>query len=312
MVKQTKPRGCNMKMPNFMIIGAAKAGTTALYKYLEEHPQIFMSPQKEPRFFALEGEKIDFRGPGAMTRFRYVTDIETYRLLFKNVSNELAIGEASTWYLYIPKAAKGIRHYLPNVKLIVMLRDPVQRAYSNFLGLRREGVEPLEDFTEAMVAEKERMENNWSPTWHYQQKGFYYNQLKRYFELFEKSQIRIYLYEDLKANSTNVVQDIFGFLSVDDAFVADTSQKHNVSGIPRNKALHQFLNQSNPLRGFMHSFVPAKLRKRVKNNLINLNLQNKNQSLLPEIRKQFIEVYREDILKLQELIDRDLSQWLKV
>ena len=74
-----------------------------------------------------------------------------------------------------------------------MLRDPVQRAYSNFLGLRREGVEPLEDFTEAMVAEKERMENNWSPTWHYQQKGFYYNQLKRYFELFEKSQIRIYL-----------------------------------------------------------------------------------------------------------------------
>ena len=145
-----------MKMPNFMIIGAAKAGTTALYKYLEEHPQIFMSPQKEPRFFALEGEKIDFRGPGAMTRFRYVTDIETYRLLFKNVSNELAIGEASTWYLYIPKAAKGIRHYLPNVKLIVMLRDPVQRAYSNFLGLRREGVEPLEDFTEAMVAEKER------------------------------------------------------------------------------------------------------------------------------------------------------------
>ncbi len=300
-----------MKMPTFLIIGAAKAGTTSLYQYLKEHPQIYMSPQKEPRFFALEGEKIDFRGPGDLTRFRYVTDLETYRLLFEDVSHEVAIGEASTWYLYIPKAAERIQHYLPDVKLIVMLRDPVERAYSHFSSWRREGVEPLEHFSQAMAAEKERMENNWSPAWHYQQKGFYYHQLKRYFDLFEKSQIKIYLYEDFKANSTNVVQDIFRFLGVDDTIVTDTSQKHNVSGIPRNKALHKFLKQSNPLRGFLHSWVPAKLRQRVKTNLINLNLQNKNQALSPKIRKQFIEVYREDILKLQELINRDLSQWLK-
>ncbi len=301
-----------MTLPNFLIIGAGKSGTTSLFNYFKEHPQIYMSPQKEPRFFAIEGEKIDFQGPGDLTRFRYVTDIESYRLLFKNVSHEVAIGEASTWYLCVPKAAERIKHYLPDVKLIVMLRDPVERAYSNFSGLRREGVESLEDFSQAMAAEKERIENNWSPAWHYQQTGFYYNQLKRYFDLFEKSQIKIYLYEDFKTNSTNVVQDIFRFLGVDDTIVTDTSQKHNVSGIPRNRALHKFLKQSNPLRGFLHSLVPAKLRQRVKTNLINLNLQNKSQPLSPEIRKQFIEVYQEDILKLQELIDRDLSQWLKV
>jgi hypothetical protein len=79
-----------MTMPNFLIIGAAKAGTTALYHYLERHPQIFMSPQKEPRFFAIEGEKINFHGPGDMTRYRYVTDMKTYCLLFKNVSYEVA------------------------------------------------------------------------------------------------------------------------------------------------------------------------------------------------------------------------------
>ena len=301
-----------MVMPNFLIVGAPKAGTTALYQYIKGHPQIFMSPQKEPRFFAIEGEEIDFRGPEDMTKCRYVTDLETYQKLFKNVSNEVAIGEGSTWYLYFPKAAERIKHYLPDVKLIAMLRDPVARAYSNFSGLRREGVEPLEDFTQAMAAEKERIENNWSPAWHYQQKGFYYPQIKRYFELFGKNQIKIYLYEDFKANSKNVVQDIFRFLGVNDTFVPDTSQKHNVSGTPRSKALHRFLKQSNPLRGFMHSLVPAQFRQRVKTSLINLNLQNKSQPLSPEVRKEFIEVYREDILKLQELIDRDLSQWLKV
>lgn len=297
-------------MPNFLVIGAAKAGTTALCQYLAEHPQIYFSPQKEPRFFALEGETITFQGPGDLTRFRYVTDVEKYEQLFKNVTNEIALGEGSTWYLYLPKAAERIKHYIPDVKIIIMLRDPVERAYSNFSGLQREGVEPIKDFEVAIREESARIRNNWSPTWHYKQKGFYYPQLKRYFDLFDHNQIKVSLYDDFKVNSRMVVQDIYRFLGVDDTFNPDSSQKHNVSGIPKNQLLHQFLKQSNPLRGFLHSLVPAKLRQQVKNNLINFNL-DKLPPLSSEVRRQLIEEYREDILKTQDLINRDISQWLK-
>ena len=301
-----------MILPNFLIIGAPKAGTTALYHYLSEHPQIYMSPHKEPRFFALEGEPIEnFRGPGDLTNLKLVTDIENYRTLFKEVSNEVAIGEASVWYLYSPKAPERIRHYIPDAKLIAILRDPVERAYSNFLHLVRVDLEPLTDFAQAMSAQEERISNNWSPRWHYKQRGFYYAQLKRYFDQFDRDQIRIYLYEDFTTNSIDVLQDIFRFLGVDDTFVPDTSQKHNASGIPRNKALYKFLRRSNPIKNILTPFLPSKrLRQHVKANLMNLNTRKKPQ-LLPDVRTQLIEEYREDILRLQELIQRDLSQWLQ-
>ena len=125
-----------MTMPNFLIIGAMRAGTTSLYHYLKQHPQVYMSPVKEPRFFALEGEKPD---PGRPTDERLmnhsITDIEAYRALFQAVSKETAIGEASPLYLYSPKAPERIRHYIPDAKLIAVLRDPVERAYSHFLDI---------------------------------------------------------------------------------------------------------------------------------------------------------------------------------
>ena len=300
-----------MTMPNFLVIGAAKAGTTSLYSYLKDHPQIYMSPHKEPRFFALEGEPIDFQGPGDLTRFRFVTDIESYHALFEGVSNEVAVGEASPWYLYVPKAPERIRHHIPNARLIAILREPVERAYSNFLHAVREGLEPLTDFTQAMKAEENRIRNNWSYRWHYKQKGFYYVQLKRYYELFDRDQIRLYLYDDFMTNPINLLQDIFRFLGVDDTFVPDTSQKHNVSLIPRNKALDKLFRQPNSMKSVLKPFLPSRLRQQVKTNLINLNLQKKPQ-LLPEVRKQLLDEYREDILRLQELIQRDLSRWLKV
>src|SRR5688572_7713518 len=130
-----------MVMPNFLIIGAAKAGTTSLYSYLNQHPQIFMSPVKEPNFFALEGEKLNFRGPGdAQVINRYsITQLESYRAHFKGITQETCIGEASTLYLDHPKAVERIQHYTPKARLITILRDPVERAFSNFLHAVRDG-----------------------------------------------------------------------------------------------------------------------------------------------------------------------------
>ncbi|MGR3279804.1 sulfotransferase family protein [Acaryochloris marina NIES-2412] len=299
-------------MPNFLIIGAGKSATTSLYYYLKQHPQIFTSPRKEPRFFAFEGEKLSFGDPSSST-VNCVTDLEVYRSLFKQVSNEIAIGEASTWYLSSYKAPKRIYHHIPNVKLIAILRDPVERAYSHFLHLLRDKVEPITDFKQAMSAEDIRIQNNWSPHWHYKQQGFYYLHLQRYFDLFERDQIRVYLYEDFINNPLEVLQDIFHFLDVEETFIPNMSIKYNTSGLPKSKNLHQFLMKrfwrNKQSRTTLDRFLSLNFNQYIQAKIIQLNLNQKPQ-LSPKLRVSFIEEYREDILKLQDLIKRDLSSWL--
>jgi hypothetical protein len=298
-----------MTLPNFLIIGAMKAGTTALYTYLEQHSQVYMSPVKEPNFFAFEGEKMTFRAPQDQEGINRtsVTDIEAYRALFEGVSNETAIGEASHWYLYSPKASERIRHHIPDVRLITILRDPVERAYSQWLHFVRDNREPITDFARALEAEDERIRNNWA-FGRYASRGFYHAQLKRYFDVFDRNQIKVYLYEDLSADPVGVLQDVFEFLGVDEAFAPDVSVKPNVSGIPQNKALHILLTRQQRIKAVLKPHLPARLL-RLASDLRDRNLAK--PQLSPEVRGQLIEMYREDILRLQDLIDRDLSKWLE-
>ena len=165
--------------------------------------------------------------------------------------------------------------------------------------LVRDGREPLNDFSQALRAEKMRKRNNWEPLWHYTQEGFYYAQLKRYLERFDQSQIRVYLYENFSANPFDVIQDILRFLAVDESFIPDMSIRYNVSGIPKNHMLHTFLSKKNPVKMILKSFLPRGSRRRIRNNLMNRNLEK--SPLSSELRRQLIDLYREDILKLQEL-----------
>jgi Sulfotransferase family len=303
-----------MTMPNFLIIGAQKSGTTSLNAYLKQHPQIYMSPLKEPRFFAFEGEKPNFRGPGDQEQYESIVgDIEVYRTLFEGVSNEKAIGEASVLYLYISSAPERIRHYIPGVKVIAILRNPVERAYSAFLHLTRDRKEPLGDFALALRAEEERIRNNWGPIWHYKQVGFYYAQLKRYFETFEREQIKVYLYEDLNSDPIELLKDIYRFLSVEDAFVPEVSRRYNVSGIPTDEGWYSLLLRQNLAKSIVKPLLPRGLRRRVSTTLLStLKDRTLVKPPLPtEVQQQLTKLYREDILKLQELIGRDLSQWLR-
>ena len=145
-----------MSMPNFLIIGAAKSGTTSLYAYLEQHPQAYLSPKKEPEFFSYEGREVDFNGPKGEEQANHgikqhiTANIEEYRALFRGASDEKAIGEASTMYLYSPQAPSRIKHYIPKVKLIAIFRNPVDRAYSTFSYLTLQGREPLSEFSQAL------------------------------------------------------------------------------------------------------------------------------------------------------------------
>lgn len=300
-------------MPNFLLIGAPKAGTSALYAYLSQHPQVYMSPVKEPHFFMLENEKVNFQGPGDQDRFRRsVHQLGDYKKLFAGVTDEIAIGEASTTYLGNEKASRRIKKYIPEAKLIAILRNPVDAAYASFLHLVRDGNESIADFAKALAAEPERTQNNWGLMWRYQQKGFYYKQLKPYFELFDRQQIKIFIYEEFERNPELVMKDMFAFVGVDPSFKADMATKYNVSGMPKSQTLNKLLAQSNPLKESIKLLVPPKMRSTIYSKVRIWNLSNfKKPKMSEETRRQLTDSYRDDILKLQSLIQQDLSAWLK-
>jgi hypothetical protein len=311
-----------VKAPNFLIIGAAKCGTTALWHYLRHHPEVYMAPTKHTRFFAFEVEEPDFRGPpppmrgpaAKNTSVPYaITDIDAYHELFSGVAGETAIGEASHSYLYQPSAAERIRDYSPSMKLIAVLRNPTERAFSHHRQMVRDGREPIADFARALAEEEARIRDRWWPDFHYVQIGLYYAQLKRYFDLFERDQIRVYLYEDLNTRPNSVFQDIYRFLNVDDAFVPEATARYNASGMPKSKVLHSSLQKLRRVRPVAQRLLPSEHYNRLLR--LGSTLHNKNlvkAKLSPELRRRVIEEYfHQDILELQDLIGRDLSFWLR-
>ncbi len=296
-----------MKMPNFLIIGAAKAGTSSLHYYLSQHPDVFMSAVKEPRFFALEGEVLDFRNPDQSINHDSITALGHYQSLFTAVMHESAIGEASPLYLYSRKACDRIYRYIPQTKLIVVLRNPVDRAFSCYTHLLREGYETL-TFEEGLKAEEARIVNNWAHLWHYKRGGLYYQQLKPYFDTFGRDKLAVYLYEDFKSDSVSLVKDIFSYLEVDNSFVPDMS-KRNVSGIPKSMVLQKFLKRKNLVRSSIKTIFPNRLKARVAKSIREWNVGDK-PALSLETSNKLAQYFREENSKLQKLIQRDLSSWL--
>lgn len=296
-----------MTLPNFLIIGAAKSGTTALYHYLKQHPQVYMSPQKETNFFAFEGQRVHFRGPGdEETSDSIITTLDSYEDQFRAASNESAIGEASPWYLYSADAATNIYRRIPDAKLIAVLRNPADRAFSSYLHVVRHGRENL-GFEEGLLAEEERIAQGWEPIWHYQRVGFYAEQVKSYLDLFGREQTRFYLYDDFLKDPYGVLTEIYEFLGVDPDFVADTSVKPNVTGVPKNRLLGRLVFQPNPLKATARMFVPKQLRYELSQKLGQRLLVRPSQGLA--VRAKLLRRFKPDILHLQELIGRDLSAW---
>lgn len=302
-----------MPLPNFLFIGTGRAGSTSLNQYLKQHPDIFMSPIKETNFFSYEGGRPNFRGPGDLQSFAHrqtITTFEAYQANFNAVDGQPLIGEASPSYLFVPQAPERIKHYLPNVKMIVILRDPVERAFSMFSGLVKQGREPLYNFEQAIEAEDERIRQNWAPTWHYSSQGFYYQQLKRYFELFDREQFSIHLFEEWVNDTPGVVREILQFLEADESFKIDFSEKYNVSGKPKSIFLQNFLERSNPVKTALKNVLPKQLYKYVGSNLKMINL-SKIDRPTQAARQKLLQIYEQDILNLQDLIRKDLSSWLK-
>lgn len=296
-------------LPNFFILGAQKCGTDALYDALQRHPDVHMSPNKEPAFFSMDEALPDFRIPTPGYKHRLVYDRSKYLRQFADASGQRAIGEASAIYLssYFPdRTAARIRRDVPHARLIALLRQPADRAYSAFNFYRARDLEPLNDFNAALAAESERIRTNEIPDIRHRANGFYYANLTPYFDLFRREQIRVYLYDDLRSNPRSVLQDICRFLDIDDQVELDLHQR-NVTYLNRSQRLWRFLERPTPQQMRWRKRIPAAAAQQ----LLRWN-QFRPPPLDPALRRSLTQEFRDDILHLQQLIDRDLSHWLAV
>ena len=291
-------------VPTFLVIGAAKAGTTALYWYLAEHPKVFMSTMKETNYFAYgldERGRLRYGDP-ELHRFR-VRSWSEYQALFADAGDAVAIGEVSPIYLECPQAAARIRQRLPGARIVCGLREPVDRAYSDYLMyLRSRGrrLDPERDLT---------VTSAWArPDSHWMQIGRYHEMLSRYYAVFPREQIHVFLFDDLRRDPMGVIRDLYGFLEVDPTFEPDLETPHNVGGEPGNMALERFLT-SHRIRALAEPVIPKRVADRFRK-LRTRNLRHA-PSLPDELRSELLEVFREDIVKTSELISRSLERWLE-
>lgn len=287
-----------MGLPSFIVIGVAKAGTTSIYRYFDQHPQVFMYPEKSTSYFGYEDAR-DWQwwDEGDAPRLRHfrVKTFEQYQAAFAGVNGELAVGEVSPQYVRCPTAARRMRETLPDVKVIASLRNPAERAFSGFLMRTRRG-EPVR------TAEEELM-----PTATHVKEGFYYTRLKRYFDEFPREQLKIFLFDDFRREPARTMSELFDFVGVDTGVPLDTTSKHNPANIPKSRLANRVLYHPRVIRTAKTMIpVPAyDLAKRAR----QLNL--KTAPKLPDdLRASLLEIYREDILKLEGLLGRDLSIWL--
>ncbi|HOX84032.1 MAG TPA: sulfotransferase [Chryseolinea sp.] len=302
----------NLILPNFLIAGSAKCGTSSLHSYLAQHPEIFMSKKKEPRFLSSQGMSFPLNGPlDYRVEKWYVKKFADYCDLFLSALNFKVVGESSADTLYFHShTISTIKKYLGDPKIVIVLRNPVKRSFSAYQHLVRDNREPL-SFEDALLQESDRIKNNWELIYHYRAVSHYYEPVKAFLDSF--TNVKVVFNEDLEKRPHEVLSEVFGFLGVDTSFkVKDSTTKHNMSGKPRSRWLHEFLFEGHALRDFLRPairfFIPSEKRKS-----ISLKIQQKNLTQMkinPETAAMLKNEYREEILKLEKLLNHDLSSWL--
>lgn len=296
-----------MTLPNAILIGAPRCGTTSVHAHLASHPDVFASTTKEPQFFSSEAQEIRLDGPNDRQVLSHlVTRLEDYERLFEGASGHRVIVEASTTYIYFQGTARAIRNRIPRCRIVAILRDPVARAYSDFLRQRRNGHEPLEDFGEALREESRRIEAGWAYRWHYRSRSLYHDRLKEYFDEFPQESVKVFLFEEL-GDPERFITDLSDFLGIE-ARVDIGLGRLNPGGEPRSRALHRTAFGMNPAGRAVGRLVPSSVLRRGRQALLTTNLRV--PELDPDLATHLRSSFRPDIERVQELIDRDLRHWM--
>jgi len=297
-------------LPNFICVGAQKAGTTSLYDILKSHPNIYMSDVKETKFFQRDND--------------YIKGLKFYQEeYFSNLNQELIIGEIDPEYLYFNYVSKRIYDSLgKNTKLIFMLRNPVERAYSHYLMSLRRGYETL-SFENAIACEYERINNTSNDTEYFSQKnhfsyidrGLYYKQIEEYLKYFPKENMLFILFEeDFLLKKEETINKILIFLGVESSKVLDINAKSNPATLPKSIFLTNLLNKKSLLKRIIKILLPfPTLRNNIKQKIDQLNQKVLIKRKLDKNFKNdtFEKYFKKDVSKLEQLIDRNLDHWSK-
>lgn len=310
--------------PDFFIVGAGKAGTTSLHHYLSQHPQIYMSPVKEPCYFAEEVRPANLSasiqrhvrqqskslstllddGRPVNSMGWLACDWDEYLRLFRNARTERAVGESSAVYLWSPTAAKSIRAYRKDARIVMILRDPAERAFSQYLHQVSVGLTQASfpEHLQTCLAPGRRELGIHHP---FLEIGLYTQQVRRYLDCFPRGQIRIYWYEEAWQQPDRLLADVCTFLGVDAAMKPDTSRRMLARRAPRSKAIHYLLKRTGLWQG-LRAFAPNNLQPALR----RLAFRSSAIAMAPSERRLLVGYYTDDIRSLSALLDRDLSPWL--
>ena len=303
-----------VRLPDFLIVGAAKSGTTSLYYYLNKHPRIFMPEIKEPWFFSFKDNPPSYNSPEPL--HHVVWQLEEYLHLFSPAAEGQLLGEASPSYLYTHETAiRNIQAVYGDawkrLKIIIILRSPSERAWSQYLHFHKWFMEPL-SFPEAIDPGiiRQRMEDNWNIFYDYRGFGLYDQQVRAYMETFPN--VKVYLHEELSQNPLAVVRDILQFLELEDAAnytPPNIEQVFNRSGVARNRflgALFKVVIQ-NPVSRFLIKVLGGETRRKIRSILDAMFL--KRQRIEPRAKEELDRFFAPHVRELKQLIHKDEALW---
>lgn len=293
--------------------GASKSGTTALYYYLKQHPEIFLPEKKELHYFSRPDVATRCSGPGD----KYVLDeipatLDEYLKHFNVVKPGQVALDISPSYLYFADSAERINHTFPNARMVFLLRNPADKVFSQYSHLRSECRETL-SFADALALESERTETGYSDMWLYRDSGFYADRIHKFIEVFGPERIRIYLFDDFIQDPNALLRDLCNFLGVSNNIEFTDPGEVNVSGDPRSKLVSKLLLQpnmfTNQLRRFLRFFLPHGIGQWARENIRTMNAGQKVK-LDPDIRARLLSDYADDIRRLETMLGRSTG-WIR-
>lgn len=293
--------------PNFIIAGSARCGTTSLFHYLKQHPEIGMSKVKEPKYFSSIDLFLPQKGVGDDTVFsKVITDEMEYDKLFEGLESFKAIGEGSSDCFYYHKTViPRIKEKLGDVKIIICLRNPIERAFSAYNNLLRDSREKL-SFSQGLDAEEHRIAENWDWMWHYRNGGLYAEALEHYKKEF--TNVKVVFFEDLELKPHEMLNELFVFLGVNLNSSIDVATRYSHSGKPKSKIVSLLTSRKNPIVFFIREMalklIPRDYLEKI------ASIMFKKDPIDSKVHLELKSFFREDILKLQTLVNRDLKNWL--
>jgi hypothetical protein len=298
-----------VKRPSFFVIGAFKSGSTAMYEYLRQHPQLFMPEVKEPMYF----------GTDLTPRYRRMTEDE-YLALFKGAADHQRSGEASPWYLYSTEAPREILEFAPSASAIVLLRNPVDVMYAQHSQLVFNRREDIVDFGEALAAEEDRLQGRRIPADALRPEALYYrrsvrfaDQLRHWFEEFGRERIHVIVFDDLVAEPRAAYRGVLEFLGVDASHEVDLSV-YNPNRRARSGRIQRLIfAPPKPVRALFGKLRSQPIAHRVRDLMVNANSRRAARAEMdPALRRSLTDEFAPQVAELGALIGRDLSAWSRV